>query len=67
MEDNGIKIVPSAKADSFNMTVLTTKNDYEKTLELLNEIINNATLDEFEIEKAKNDELNSIKRVKMFR
>lgn len=64
MEDNGIKIVPSAKADSFNMTVLTTKNDYEKTLELLNEIINNATLDEFEIEKAKNDELNSIKKSK---
>ena len=64
MEDNGIKIVPSAKADSFNMTVLTTKNDYEKTLELLNEITNNATLDEFEIEKAKNDELNSIKKSK---
>ena len=64
MEDNGIKIVPSAKADSFNMTVLPTKHDYEKTLELLNEIINNATLDEFEIEKAKNDELNSIKKSK---
>ena len=30
----------------------------------MNEIINNATLDEFEIEKAKNDELNSIKKSK---
>ena len=46
MEDNGIKIVPSAKPDSFNITVLATKNDYDKTIELLNEIINNATLDD---------------------
>lgn len=64
MEDNGIKIVPSVKADSFAITVLTTKNEYAKTLELLNEIINNATLDDYEIEKAKTDKLNSIKKSK---
>lgn len=64
MEDNGIKIVPSAKPDSFNLTVLSTKNDYDKTIELLNEVINNATLDDYEIEKSKNDELNSIKKSK---
>ena len=64
LEDNGIKIVPSAKADSFALTVLTTKNEYAKTLGILNEIINNATLDDYEIEKSRTDMLNSIKKSK---
>lgn len=64
LEENGIKIVPSVDADKFSISVLTTKNEYDKTLELLNEIINNATLDEYEIEKTKNDKLNSIKKSK---
>jgi len=64
LEDNGIKIAPSASADSFNVTVLTTKDEYEKTLELLCEVINNAKFDEFEIEKVKTDTLNAIKSEK---
>lgn len=64
LEDNGIKIVPSVKADSFMITVLTTKNEYDKTLELLNEVINNATLDDYEIEKSRTDKLNAIKKSK---
>ena len=64
LEDNGIKIVPSVKADSFMITVLTTKNEYGKTLELLNEVINNATLDDYEIEKSRTDKLNAIKKSK---
>ncbi len=64
LEDNGIKIVPSVKPDSFIITVLTTKNEYKKTLELLNEVINNATLDDYEIEKARTDKLNAIKKSK---
>ncbi len=64
LEDNGIKIVPSASADAFSITVLTTKDEYDKTLELLDEVVNNATFDDFEIEKIKSDKLNSIKRNK---
>ncbi len=64
LEDNGIKIVPTVKADSFIITVLTTKNEYEKTLELLNEVINNATLDDYEVEKSRTDKLNAIKKSK---
>lgn len=64
METNGIKIVPSVSADKFLISVLTTKNEYDKTLELLNEVINNATLDDYEIEKTRNDKLNSIKKSK---
>jgi zinc protease len=64
LDDNGIKIVPSASKDRFSITVLTTKNEYAKTLELLDEVINNATLDDYEIEKSKNDKLNAIKKSK---
>ncbi len=64
LEDNGIKIIPSSNADAFSISVLTTKDEYEKTLELLDEVVNNATFDEFEIEKVKSDKLNSIKQNK---
>ena len=64
LEDNGIKIVPSVKADSFMISVLTTKNEYKKTLELLNEVINNATLDDDEIEESRTDKRNAIKKSK---
>lgn len=62
MEDNGIKISPSSKTDSFNINILTTKQQYEKTLELLEEIINNAKFDDYEIEKARADAINTIKK-----
>lgn len=64
LEDNGIKISPSAGADAFSISVLTTKDEYAKTLELLNEVVNNAMFDEFELEKVKSDKLNAIKQNK---
>jgi zinc protease len=64
LEDNGIKIAPSANKDAFSINVLTTKDEYDKTLELLNEVVNNATFEDSEIEKVKSDNLNTIKRNK---
>lgn len=64
MEDNGIKIMPGLSADAFSISVLTTKDEYDKTLELLNEIVNNATFDDFELDKVKSDKLNAIKSAK---
>lgn len=64
MEDNGIKIDPSVSADAFCVNVLTTKDEYDKTLELLDEVINNANFDEIEIGKVKSDKLNVIKSEK---
>jgi len=64
LEDNGIKITPSSGADAFSISVLTTKDEYNKTLELLNEIVNNATFEEYEIQKVKSDKLSSIKQKK---
>lgn len=57
LEDNGIKIEPSVRADAFSVDVLTTKPEYDKTIEILNEVINNATFDDYEIEKARTENL----------
>lgn len=64
LEDNGIKISPTTSADAFSISVLTTKDEYDKTLELLDEVVNNALFDEVEISKVKSDKLNSIKSSK---
>lgn len=64
LEDNGIKIQPSASADAFVINILTTKDEYDKTLELLNEVVNNATFEDYEIDKVKTEKLNTIKRNK---
>lgn len=64
LEDNGIKIQPNASADAFAINVLTTKDEYDKTLELLNEVVNNATFEDYEIDKVKTEKLNTIKRNK---
>ena len=61
LEDNGIKITPASGADAFSISVLTTKDEYDKTLELLNEVVNCAAFDNYEIEKVKSDKLNAIK------
>lgn len=62
MEENGIEITPNATADTFSIDVLTTKAQLGKTLEILDEIINNATFDDYEIEKARAVKLSSIKK-----
>ncbi len=62
LEDNGIKINTSSSGDSLTITVLTTRNEYEKTLGILHEVLNNALLDDYEIDKAANEKLSRIKK-----
>lgn len=62
LEENGIKINPSTTADDFSIDVLTTKSQLAKTFEILDEVVNNATFDDFEIDKTKNDMLSSIQK-----
>lgn len=62
LEENGIKISPSASSDNFSIEVLTTKSQLPKTLELLDEVVNKATFDDYEIEKTRTSMLNSIKK-----
>lgn len=62
LEENGIKINPSVSADDFSIDVLTTKSQLPKTFEILDEVVNNATFDDFEIDKTKTAMLSSIKK-----
>lgn len=62
MEEAGIKIVPAPSPDTFTISIKTTKNELDKSLELLDEILNNATFNSYEIEKAKKDKLAQIKQ-----
>ena len=62
IEENGIKIQPGVSADSFSIEVLTTKSQLTKTLGILDEVVNHATFDDYEIEKTRTAKLNSIKK-----
>lgn len=62
MEQNGIKIVPTQGSDSFSISIKTTKSDLPLMFELLNEIVNNASLDQQEIERIKTEKLYAIRK-----
>lgn len=62
MEQNGIKIVPANGSDYFSISVKTTKNDLPLTFDLLNEVVNNATLDKNEIERIKTEKMYAIQQ-----
>lgn len=62
LEEKGIKISPSASVDDFSIDILTTKAQLAKTFELLDEVVNNASFDDYEIEKTRTAKLNSIKK-----
>ena len=62
LENHGINISMSAGRDFLSISVLTTKNEYPLTLELMNEIFNNAKFDEHEIDKVKNNLMQEIRQ-----
>lgn len=62
MEENGIEIIPTASEDYFSVNVKTTTAQIDLTLELIDEIINNAVYDDYEIEKKRSEILNKIRQ-----
>lgn len=62
LDENGIIITPNCSEDYFVINVQTTTAQIDKTLEILDEIINNATFDDYEIEKKRSEILNRIKQ-----
>ncbi len=64
MEQNGINIVPSADSDYFRIAVKATKNDLPLTFELLQEIVNNASFTQQEIEKMKTEKTYAIRQIR---
>lgn len=62
MEENGIIIVPNAGEDYFTIDVQTTTAQIDLTFDILDEILNNAIYDEYEIEKKRSEILNKIRQ-----
>lgn len=62
LDENGIIIEPACSEDYFIINVQTTTAQIDKTLEILNEIINNSTFDDYEIEKKRSEILSRIKQ-----
>ncbi|MBE7710518.1 MAG: insulinase family protein [Cyanobacteria bacterium SIG31] len=62
MEQNGIKIEPSCSEDYFIVNVQTTTAQIDLTLEILDEVLNNALFDDYEIEKKRSEILNKIRQ-----
>ena len=62
MEENGIKITPSCDEDYFIIDVQTTTAQIDKTLDILDEILNNANFDDYDIEKKRTEILSKIKQ-----
>ncbi len=61
LEEKGIKLSVVDGSESFNISLKTTKNELESSLDILNEVINNALFDDYEVEKIKADTLYNIK------
>ena len=62
MEENGVQIEPACSEDYFVVNVQTTTAQIDLTLEILDEVLNNATLDDYEIEKKRSEILNKIRQ-----
>ena len=61
LEENGISISPSSGSDYFSINVLTTKKQLPLTLSLLDEVVNSAKFDNYDLEKARKTMLNAMK------
>lgn len=61
LEENGIKLGISDETENFTISLKMTKNELNLALDLLNEIINEAILDENEIEKIKTEKIYALK------
>ena len=62
MDENGIKIVPECNEDTFTINVQTTVSQIDLTFEILDEILNNALFDDYEIEKKRSEILSKIRQ-----
>ena len=60
LEDNGIRLQPSASGDSFSIVAKYTKNEKDLALDIFEEVAKRASLDTFEIERV-NSRHQSIK------
>ena len=66
MENYGIIIAPSVNNDYLEISVKSTTKDFDRTMSILEDVLNNASFDINEIEKTKKDMLEQIKKAEDF-
>ena len=64
LDENGIIIEPGCSEDYFVIDIQTTTAQIDKTLDILDEIINNAVFDDYELEKKRSEILSRIKQTR---
>lgn len=64
LDEKGIKLSLSSGNDTFNINLLTTTNELDSALSILNDVINEPTFTNYEIEKVKKLKLAGIKQMK---
>lgn len=64
LEENGIRLAPASRGDSFSISAKFTKNEKDLALDIFSEVAKNASLDVYEVERVKADRLYSIKNRK---
>ncbi len=64
LDENGIYIEPSCGEDFFTINIQTTTNQIDKTLDILDDVINNAVFDDYELEKKRSEMLSKIKQMR---
>ncbi len=64
LEENGIRLSPIAKGDSFNIASKFTKNEKDIAFDVINEVMNNSLLESVDVEKVKADKMFAIKSSK---
>ena len=64
LEENGIRLAPAARGDSFSLITKFTKNEKDLALDIFSQVAKEASIDAFEVERVKSDKLFAIKNKK---
>lgn len=63
LDENGIKLSVNSTNDIFSFSLQTTKDNLDKSIEILDEVLNRPTFSDFEINKIKQRKIQELKSV----
>ena len=63
LDENAIKLAVSSTSDVFSIVIQSTKDNLDKALIALNEVLNNPVFSEYEIDKVRNRKIQELRTV----
>ena len=63
LDEHGIKLKTNSSSDTFSILMQTTKDNLDKALYILDEVINKPAFNEYEIEKIKQRKIQELKAI----